>query len=147
MGTFGVAQKLDYPIMCAWRGLEGDYRHAAKALHVLEGWNVNYTTTCWVFLFALTPFAIFCGTFWPLRAWRLRALDRALPVKMLCNEDWLAVVSRGCEDATRSSNKSLHNAPERVQVHFLHTVHSLFCAYCSDCVFACVSFLWLMSLL
>jgi hypothetical protein len=102
--------------MCAWRGLEGDYRRAAEALHALDGWNINYTTTCWVFLFALTPFGLFCVMFWPLRAWRLRAFDPALPIKMLCNEEWLAAVSSGCESPVISSNRSLHNATQRVRV-------------------------------
>ena len=41
LGCVATALRLNYPVACAWRGYQGDYRKAAIALHAIEGWSVR----------------------------------------------------------------------------------------------------------
>lgn len=88
---------LDYPLLSAFAGLQGDYSKAAAAIHVLAGWDTQALLVQWAISYVLVPVTAFSMTYWGLRVLRLRHLPRGHLVRMLCNLDWArpALRSRG----------------------------------------------------
>ena len=125
LGMLQTGLRLDYPILCAWAGVDGDYRKVAVALHALRGWNVQHTLGAWVVLSAAMPFVVFTSVFWPLRSCRLRVLPQAHAIKMVCNTNWLSAASAvggGGDESIDSRSVSVLLPSERVSVRLYQLV-------------------------
>lgn len=102
LGFLAVALQADYPVLCAWGGLDGDYRKAAHSLSKITGWSPETLLTFWALSFLAVPVFVFSVAFWLVRARRVRRLRRAHVTRMLCNLPWVAAACKSGDSGASS---------------------------------------------
>ena len=95
LGILAVALQADYPFLCAFAGMSGDYRKAAIALSLITAWHSGTLMKFWALTWLTVPLLVFTVVFWFARAVRVRRLRRAHITRMLCNVNWVVSCSRG----------------------------------------------------
>lgn len=64
LGILAVALQADYPFMCAFSNLSGDYSKAAHALSRITAWNSGTLMKFWALSWLTVPLLVFAVVFW-----------------------------------------------------------------------------------
>lgn len=94
LGFLAIALQADYPFLCAFAGMSGDYRKAAEALSSITAWHSGTLMKFWALAWLTVPLIVFTVVFWFARAVRVRRLRRAHITRMLCNLNWVVSCTR-----------------------------------------------------